>query len=52
MYAWRDVNVRHTELLMINVVVFLAVCKSLIKFIQKFIVVVGGGISYICREVL
>ena len=40
-----NVNVRHIESLIINVVISLAVYKvSLIKFIQEFIVVVGGGI--------
>ena len=39
-----NVNVRHTESLMKNLVVLLAVYKSFFKFIQEFIVVVGGGI--------
>ena len=39
-----NVNVRHTESLMKNLVVSLAVYKSFFKFIQEFIVVVGGGI--------
>ena len=41
-----NVNVRHTESLMLIKKV------SLIKFIYEFLVVVGGGISYISWEVL
>ena len=47
-----NVNVRHTESLMINMVVSLTVYKSFFKFIQEFIVVVGGSISCTCWKVL
>ena len=56
--TWRlevtyNVNLRPTGSLMIDMVVPLPLIKvSLIKFIQEFIVVAGGGISYIHREVL
>ena len=48
-----NANARHMHIdSLIYMVVFLAVYKvSLIKFLQEFIVVVGGGISYINWEV-
>ena len=45
-----NVNLRHIESLM-HMVVSLAVYKSFFKFIQEFIVVAGGGVSYIHWEV-
>ena len=46
-------NVRHTEPLILNLAISLAVYKSsLITFIQLFTVVVGDGISCIRWEVL
>ena len=48
-----NVNVRHNNSLMLNMLVSIVVYKSfLIKFILEFIVVVGGGILYIRWEVL
>ena len=46
-----NVNVRHIESLMHMVALLRFIKVSLIKFIQEFIVVVGGGISYIRWEI-
>ena len=46
-----NVKVRHIESLMHMVVSPRFIKVSLIKFIQEFIVVIGGGISYILWEV-
>ena len=47
-----NANVRHIESLMHKVVSLWFIKVSLIKLIQEFIVVVGGGISYVRWEVL